>query len=190
MRLNNHELHSKACCRSITVCLLSESSSTGFYFTISSATPLFRLELERTEWPPDCTNLLSFHESTHRYLTTCPLKHTHTHTQPPQPYPQVFVFYPTWPLAPGEVCDVTLRRWGNTLGLVKPCSNCVDHTHQGSVWNMFTKYDLLTTVKRLAWFDVLTLQISLEKKNQGLTSSVIDGGCHPVYKLKSDWFSQ
>lgn len=68
------------------------------------------------------------------YVSTNPLtdiwQHvpSNSHTQTPQPYPQVFVFCPAWPLAPGDVCDVILRRWGNMLGLVRPAGQTMQRT--------------------------------------------------------------
>lgn len=69
-------------------------------------------------------------------MTTCSLTHMHTNTSA---LPSMFVFCPACPLAPGDVCDVILRSWGNTLRLVRPAQQIIQNTWHTS--NEHKEYD-------------------------------------------------
>lgn len=102
-----------------------------------------------------------FHESPHRYLTTCPLEraHAHTHTQPWRPTPKCL--FSTQPgQTPGEVCDVIHRNWGNTLQLVQPAF--LNEEHHTLQWKKCSQtYDLMTAEKKVLVYLTVNLSVYL-----------------------------
>lgn len=117
----------------MTACLHWKGSNTDFKLSIwLHLSPFYRLKLELTEWPPDCSNHISMNPLTdtwqHVLLDTRTLTDTHTTMEA---NPQVFVFYRTWPNAWGS-----MWRYPEKLG--------------GICWNLFS---LLAQTRKITHFN-------------------------------------